>query len=47
MLAGLIRFACMLLVLLAVMHSRVVSRAELDAINARMKRFLDVPQAIP
>ena len=41
MLAGLIRFACMLLVLLAVMHSRVVTRAELDAINAQMKKNLE------
>jgi hypothetical protein len=41
MLAGLVRFACMLLVLLAVMHSRVVTRAELDAINAQMKKNLE------
>ena len=41
MLAGLVRFACMLLVLLALMHSRVVSRAELDAINAQMKKNLE------
>jgi uncharacterized membrane protein required for colicin V production len=39
--AGLVRFACMLLVLLAVMHSRVVSQAELDAINARMNKNLE------
>jgi uncharacterized membrane protein required for colicin V production len=41
MLAGLVRFACMLLVLLAVMHSRVVTSAELDAINAQMKKNLE------
>ena len=41
MLAGVVRFACMLLVLLAVMHSRVVSQAELDAINAQMKKNLE------
>jgi hypothetical protein len=41
MLAGFIRFACMLLALLAVMHSRVVSRAELDAINVQMKKDLN------
>ena len=46
MLAGLVRFACMLLALLAVMHSRVVTRAELDAINAQMKKNLeDIPSA--
>jgi len=41
MLAGLVRFACMLLVLLALMHSRVVTRAELDAINAHMQKNLE------
>jgi uncharacterized membrane protein required for colicin V production len=41
MLSGLIRFACMLLVLLAIMHSRVVTKAELDAIDARMKKNLE------
>jgi hypothetical protein len=41
MLAGLVRFACMLLALLAVMHSRVVTKAELDAINARMQKNLE------
>ncbi len=40
-LAGVTRFACMALVLLAMMHSRVVTRAELDAINAQMKKNLD------
>jgi uncharacterized membrane protein required for colicin V production len=41
MLAGLIRFASMLLVLLALMHSRIVSQTELDAINAQMKKNLE------
>jgi len=41
MLAGLVRFTCMLLAVLAVMHSRIVTRAELDAINAQMKKNLD------
>jgi hypothetical protein len=41
MFAGMVRFACMLLALLAVMHSRIVTRAELDAINAQMKKNLD------
>jgi len=41
MLAGLVRFTCVLLALLAVMHSRIVTRAELDAINAQMKKNLD------
>jgi uncharacterized membrane protein required for colicin V production len=41
MLAGLVRFACMVLVLLAVMHSRIVTQPELDAINAQMKKNLD------
>ena len=41
MLAGMVRFACILLAVLAVMHSRIVTRAELDAINARMKKTLE------
>ena len=41
MLAGMVRFACMLLVLLAVMHSRIVTQAELDDINVQMKKNLD------
>jgi uncharacterized membrane protein required for colicin V production len=41
MLAGIIRFACILLVLLAVMHSRIVAQSELDAINAQMKKNLE------
>ncbi len=41
MLAGLVRFAAMLLVLLAFMHSRIVTRAELDDINAQMKKNLE------
>jgi uncharacterized membrane protein required for colicin V production len=40
-LAGLTRFACMILVLLSLMHSRIVSRSELDAIDAQMKKNLD------
>ena len=40
-LAGLIRYACMLLVLLAIMHSRIVTKAEPDAIDAQMKKNLD------
>jgi len=40
-LAGVVRYACMLLALLAIMHSRIVSRAELDAIDAQMKKNLD------
>jgi len=39
--AGVVRFACILLVLLAVMHSRIVTQAELDAIDAQMKKNLD------
>jgi uncharacterized membrane protein required for colicin V production len=39
--AGVARFGCMLLVLLAVMHSRIVTRSELDAIDAQMKKNLD------
>jgi uncharacterized membrane protein required for colicin V production len=41
MLAGLIRFACMLLAILAVMHARIVTQKELDDINAQMKKNLD------
>jgi hypothetical protein len=40
-LAGITRYACMALVLLAMMHSRVVTQAELDNINAQMKKNLD------
>jgi uncharacterized membrane protein required for colicin V production len=38
MLAGTARFACMALALMAVMHSRIVTQAELDAIDAQMKK---------
>jgi succinate dehydrogenase hydrophobic anchor subunit len=41
MLSGLVRFACMLLAILAVMHARIVSQKELDDINAQMKKNLD------
>jgi hypothetical protein len=41
MLSGLVRFACMLIVLLAIMHSRIVTRAELDSINAQMHKNLE------
>jgi hypothetical protein len=41
MLAGLIRYTCMLLALLAVMHSRIVTQAELDAIDVEMKKNLE------
>jgi uncharacterized membrane protein required for colicin V production len=40
-LAGVARFGCMLLVLLAIMHSRIVTRAELDAIDAQMHKNFD------
>jgi uncharacterized membrane protein required for colicin V production len=40
-LAGVTRYACMALVLLAIMHSRVVTQAELDGINVQMKKNLD------
>ena len=40
MLAGLVRHTCLLLALLAVMHSRIVTQAELDAIDAQMKKNL-------
>jgi uncharacterized membrane protein required for colicin V production len=41
MFSGVVRFAAMLLVLLALMHSRVVTRHELDDINAQMKKNLE------
>jgi len=41
MFSGIVRFAAMLLVLLAIMHSRVVTRHELDDINAQMKKNLE------
>ena len=41
MFSGVLRFAAMLLVLLALMHSRVVTRHELDDINAQMKKNLE------
>jgi uncharacterized membrane protein required for colicin V production len=41
MLSGVVRFACMLFVLLALMHSRIVTQTELDNINTQMKKNLD------
>jgi uncharacterized membrane protein required for colicin V production len=41
MASGVLRFAAMLLVLLAFMHSRVITRHELDDINAQMKKNLE------
>ena len=41
MFSGVVRFAAMLLVLLALMHSRVVTRHELDDINVQMKKNLE------
>ena len=41
MFSGVLRFAAMLLVLLALMHSRIVSQHELDDINAQMKKNLE------
>jgi uncharacterized membrane protein required for colicin V production len=40
-LAGLIRYACMLLAVLAIMHSRIITKAETDAIDAQMKKNLE------
>jgi uncharacterized membrane protein required for colicin V production len=39
--AGVARFGCILLVLLAVMHSRIVTQPELDAIDAKMHKNFD------
>jgi hypothetical protein len=41
MLAGLARFACLLIVPLAIMHARIVTQAEMDAIDAQMKKNKD------
>jgi uncharacterized membrane protein required for colicin V production len=41
MLGGLVRFACMIVVLLALMNSRVYSKAENDAAAAEQKKQLD------
>jgi len=41
MISGVIRFAAMLLVLMALMHSRVIAQKELDDINVQMHKNLE------